>query len=240
MTHLIRLPWRLHSKMYRRQLALSKPSVYGTCYYPPIENIKGVNIPPKYPFGGTEIHRTQRTKVCQVLQVPVLMNKWKSLVTSIVIVLCKWHSHGACKQFLVSRKHCPWELVYRANCFSNFLFMACTEEHLPRVWENHDKSLISACSLHGGLWDPKSIWRLKRNVLSFFFWLLPCSWSKLDGSGDIEWSSYEYGSRRGELGQVKWEVKYNTEKTSSPKAEFTGTLVHSGAMEKLELLRIPA
>lgn len=115
MTYLTRLLWRLHNKMYRKQLALSKPSVNGTCYYHQTENIKGVNIPPKSPFGGTEIHRTQRTKVCQVLQVPVLMNKWKCSVMSIAIVLCKWHSHGACKQFLVSRKHCPWELVYSTN-----------------------------------------------------------------------------------------------------------------------------
>lgn len=77
--------------------------------------MKGVNIPPKSPFGGAGIYRTQRTKVCRVLQVPVLMNKWKCSVMSVVIVSCKWCSRGACKQFLVSRKHCSWEIVYNTN-----------------------------------------------------------------------------------------------------------------------------
>ena len=115
MTNLARLLWRWNNAMCQKGLAPRRPSENGTCYHHQIEDVKRANVPPKFPFGETEIYSTQQTKVCQVLQVPVLMNKWKCLVMSIVIVLWKWHSRGACKQFLVSRKHCPWELVYNTN-----------------------------------------------------------------------------------------------------------------------------
>lgn len=98
---------------------------------------------------------------------------------SVVIVLCKWCSRGACKQFLVSRNTALERLFTTPICLS-VLFPACTEEHLARFRQILDKSLIDAFSLSSGFWDPKSLWRellLKRNVLfSFFFPSLGLSW----------------------------------------------------------------
>lgn len=149
----------------------NKPSVNDSSYYPQTGSVQGVNTPPKSPFGGTGIHRTQRTQVCQVLLVPVLMNKWKCLVMSVVIVLCKWCSCGAGKQFLVSRKHGPWELVYKTNLLLQLsLHGLCGGARGPFVRES-DRSLIDASSLRSGFWDPKSLWKglhLRRNVLFVF------------------------------------------------------------------------
>lgn len=168
--------------MCQKWLASRKPSENGTCYHHQIEDIKRANVPPKSPFGETEIYSTQQTKVCQVLQVPALMNKWKCLVMSIMIVLWKWHSHGACKQFLVSRKHCPWELVYNTNLLLQLSFPGLHGEPLAEVRENQDKSFTGASGLRGGVWDPKSLGRgappLKK-YSSFFFFFLSSSWSKL-------------------------------------------------------------
>lgn len=162
--------------MCQKWLASRKPSENGTCYHHQIEDIKRANIPPKSPFGETEIYSTQQTKVCQVLQVPALMNKWKCLVMSIMIVLWKWHSRGACKQFLVSRKHCPWELVYNTNLLLQLSFPGLHGEPLAEVRENQDKSFTGASGLRGGVWDPKRLGRgappLKK-YSSFFSFCLP-------------------------------------------------------------------
>lgn len=182
MTNLARSLWRFNNSMCQKWLASRKPSENGICYHHQIEDIKRANIPPKSPFGETEIYSTQQTKVCQVLQVPVLMNKWKCLVMSIMIVLWKWHSRGACKQFLVSRKHCPWELVYNTNLLLQLSLPGLHGKPLAEVWENQDKSIFL-----WGLWSQG--WSMgsqeplewsstfKEIFLSFF--LLSSSWSKL-------------------------------------------------------------
>lgn len=149
----------------------NKPSVNGSCYYPQTGSVQEVNIPPKSPFGRTGIHRTQRTKVCQVLLVPVLMNKWKCLVMSTVIVLCKWCSRRAGKQFLVSRKHCPWELVYNTNLLLQLSLRGLYRGTCGPFVRESDSSLIDASSLCSGFWDPQSLWKwlhLRRNFLFVF------------------------------------------------------------------------
>lgn len=90
---------------------------------------------------------------------------------STVIVLCKWRSHGAGKQFLVSRNIALESLFTTPNLLLQLSLHGMRGGARGPFVRECDSSLIDASSLRSGFWNPKSLWKglhLRRNVLFVF------------------------------------------------------------------------